>query len=83
MASQSVTPQSGSNSNSETKRVNVIFTPQQYQLLKDLAARQGITLSDLLRQSLALTKLIVEADLKGEKILIDKDGQMQQLKLVR
>jgi hypothetical protein len=83
MASQSVTPPSGSNSNSETKRVNVIFTPQQYQLLKDLAARQGITLSDLLRQSLALTKLIVEADLKGEKILIDKDGQLQQLKLVR
>jgi ABC-type lipoprotein export system ATPase subunit len=82
MASQNVTPPS-SNSNSETKRVNVIFTPQQYQLLKDLAARQGITLSDLLRQSLALTKLIVEADLKGEKILIDKDGQMQQLKLVR
>lgn len=67
----------------EAKRVNVIFTPQQYQLLKDLSSRQGITVSDLLRQSLALTKLIVEADLNGERILIDKNGQMQQLKLVR
>ena len=74
-------PQSGEGS--ESKRVNVIFNAQQYQTLKDLAERQGISVSDLLRQALALTKLIVEADERDEKFLIERNGELRQLKLVR
>jgi hypothetical protein len=63
------TPQNGDPTGS--KRVNVIFSPQQYQVLKALAEQQGINVSDVLRQALALTKIIA------------KNGQLQQLRLVR
>jgi hypothetical protein len=61
----------------------VIFSPQQYQVLKALAEQQGINVSDVLRQALALTKIIAEAEQNNEKFLIEKNGQLQQLRLVR
>jgi hypothetical protein len=75
------TPQNGDPAGS--KRVNVIFSPQQYQVLKALAEQQGINVSDVLRQALALTKIIAEAEQNNEKFLIEKNGQLQQLRLVR
>jgi ribbon-helix-helix protein len=72
-----------SQQNSDTKRVNVIFSSQQYQMLKDLAERQGVSISDVLRQALALTKLIAEAERNDQKFLIEKDGQYQQVRFVR
>jgi hypothetical protein len=69
---------------SQSKRVNVIFSAPQYQLLKSLAGRQGISVSDVLRQALSLTKLIVEANENpDERILVERKGQLQELKLVR
>lgn len=74
----------GSAAATEGKRVNVIFSAPQYQLLKSLAGRQGISVSDVLRQALSLTKLIVEADENpDERILIERKGQLQELRLVR
>ncbi|MGB2604074.1 MAG: hypothetical protein WBC78_10790 [Candidatus Sulfotelmatobacter sp.] len=68
----------------EPRRVNVIFSAPQYQLLKDLAVRQGINVSDVLRQALSLTKLIVDADENpDERILIERKGELQELRLVR
>jgi hypothetical protein len=72
-----------SQQNSDTKRVNVIFSAQQYQMLKDLADRQGVSISDVLRQALALTKLISDVEQSNERFLIEKNGQYQQDKLVR
>jgi hypothetical protein len=63
------------------KRVNVTFTPQQYQVLRDLAARQGVNISDVLRQAINITKLIVDANENG-KILIEHNGEVQRLKLL-
>jgi hypothetical protein len=72
-----------SQQNSDTKRVNVIFSSQQYQMLKDLADRQGVSISDVLRQALALTKLISDVEQNNERFLIEKNGQYQQVRLVR
>lgn len=67
-----------------SKRINVIFSASQYQLLKNLAERQSISVSDVLRQALSLAKLVVEANENpDERILIEKRGQLQELRLVR
>lgn len=70
-----------SNNGDGPKRVNVTFTPQQYQVLRDLAARQGVNISDVLRQAINITKLIVDANENG-KILIEHNGEVQRLKLL-
>ncbi len=51
-----------SNSSTETKRVNVIFSQDQYAALQRLAASQGINLSDALRQAINVSELIVNAN---------------------
>jgi hypothetical protein len=63
------------------KRVNVTFTAQQYRILRDLATLQGINVSDVLRQAISITKLVVEANQKG-KILIEQNGEVQRLKIL-
>ncbi len=67
-----------------TKRVNVIFPQQVYDTLQKLAKMQNITISQALRQAINISDLIVSAD-KDEKarILIDRGGKTQELKLVR
>jgi len=64
------------------KRVNVIFSPQQYQTLRDLADKQGINISDVLRQAINITKLVVEANQDGKILIQRRNGKVQQLKLV-
>jgi ribbon-helix-helix CopG family protein len=67
-----------------TKRVNVIFPQEVYDTLQNLAKMQNITISQALRQAINISNLIVNAD-KDEKarILIDRGGKTQELKLVR
>jgi hypothetical protein len=49
--------------------------------LRDLASQQGINVSDVLRQAINITKLIVDANQHG-KILIERNGEVQRLTLV-
>ena len=73
-----------SNSSTETKRVNVIFSQDQYAALQRLAAAQGINLSDALRQAINVSELIVKANAdKDTQILIKKGDSVQELKIVR
>jgi hypothetical protein len=67
-----------------SKRVNVVFTAEQFQKLQNLASSQKITLSDALRQAINLSGLIVDANNeKDAQILFKKGNVVQQLKLVR
>jgi hypothetical protein len=76
--SSSSTPAEGS------KRVNVVFSAEQFNKLQNLARSQNISLSDALRQAISLSDLIVEANSeKGAQILFKKGNVVQQLKLVR
>jgi hypothetical protein len=67
-----------------TKRVNVIFPQPVYDTLQKLAKMQNISISQALRQAINISDLIVSAD-KDEKarILINRGGKTQELKLVR
>jgi hypothetical protein len=68
----------------EAKRVNVVFSPEQYNTLVKLARMQNITLSAALRQALNVSNLIVNADAdKDTKILLKKGDSVQELKFVR
>lgn len=68
----------------EAKRVNVVFSPEQYNTLVNLARMQNITLSAALRQAINVSNLIVNADAdKDTKILLKKGDSVQELKLVR
>lgn len=68
----------------EAKRVNVIFTPEQYDTLQKIADKQKISISDALRQAIKISKLVVDANEDPDaKILIEKGNRVQELKLVR
>lgn len=68
----------------EAKRVNVVFSPEQYNTLLNLARKQNITLSAALRQAINVSSLIVNADAdKDTKILLKKGDSVQELKFVR
>jgi hypothetical protein len=71
-------------SSSENKRVNVIFSPEQYATLENIAKTQQISLSDALRQAISVSDMIVKANEdKNTQILIKKGDTVQELKIVR
>jgi hypothetical protein len=75
---------SAPNGSAETKRVNVIFSLDQYETLQRIAAKQGINLSDALRQAINVSDLIVGANAeKDTQILIKRGDSVQELKIVR
>jgi hypothetical protein len=68
----------------EQKRVNVVFSPEQYETLVNLAKKQNITLSAALRQAINVSNLIVNADAdKDTQILLKKGDSVQELKIIR
>ena len=66
----------------DSKRINVIFSAQQYRTLSELAAMQGINISDALRQAINIAKLVVEANQDGKILIQRRGGEMQRLKLL-
>jgi hypothetical protein len=68
----------------DTKRVNVIFSREQFETLQNIADMQKISLSDALRQAISVSDLIVNANAdKDTQILIKKGDNVQELKIVR
>jgi hypothetical protein len=69
---------------SGSKRVNVVFSNDQFEKLQQLATSQGITLSDALRQAIGVSSLVVNANADPDtQILLKKGDSVQELKLVR
>jgi len=67
----------------QSRRVNVIFSPEVYGVLQKLASSQGINVSDALRQAINISNLIVPATKeKNSRVLIDRGGKVQEIKLV-
>lgn len=66
------------------KRVNVVFSADQFNKLQSLANSQQISLSDALRQAISLSGLIVDANNDDDtQILLKKGSAVQELKLMR
>jgi len=77
-------PQPAALSPTDGKRVNVVFSTEQYNVLQNLARMQNISVSDALRQAIAVSNLIVTANADEDtKILLKKGNSVQELKIVR
>lgn len=48
-------------------------------ILKELAARQGVTMTEALRRAIATEGLLRDRRDDGSKVLLEKDGQYREL----
>jgi hypothetical protein len=63
-----------------TKRVNVNFSPSAYNTLEKLAQEKGKTMSEVLRDAIALEKWVTDATKEGAHILIERpDGKVREI----
>ncbi len=86
MPQTSLQPIDSSNVSNPTdaKRVNVVFSPEQYNTLQKLAQMQNISVSDALRQAINVSNLIVNANADSDtQILLKKGNNVQELKIIR
>ena len=68
----------------DARRVNVIFSKEQFETLQRLADMQKINLSDALRQAINVSDLVVKANADPEtRILLKKGDSVQELRIVR
>jgi predicted DNA-binding protein len=63
-----------------TKRVNVNFSPSAYSTLEKLAQEKGKTMSEVLRDAIALEKYVTDLTKEGGAILVEKpDGKVREI----
>lgn len=60
-------------------RVNVNFSEEAYDELTELAQRKGKTLSDLLRDAIALERWFDETKREGSRVLVERDGKVREI----
>ena len=71
-------------SDTQTKRVNAVFSNETYTTLQKIAQSQGISLSDALRQAINISDMVVTANQTPKsRVLIDNGGNVQEIKLIR
>lgn len=64
----------------EIKRVSVNFSQKAYEDLEQLAkAEGGISVSEVLRRAIALSKWFVEQQNNGANILVERDGKLREV----
>ena len=65
-------------------KVTVNLTEDDVSELREQAERDGITVTDVIRWSIAVGKLVTSAARNGEKVLIrGHNGDVRQIELVR
>ena len=63
-----------------TKRLNVSFSGNAYDQLSELSDERGTTLSDTVRDAVALEKWVQDATREGGKLLVqDKTGVVREV----
>lgn len=67
----------------ERVKVTVNLTQDDVDELRRQADRDGITMTDAIRRSIAIGKLVTTAAVNGEKVLIrSRNGETRQIELV-
>jgi len=61
------------------RRVHVNFTPSAYQTLEELAHSKGKTVSETLRDAIALEKYFEDTRREGGRILVERNGEIREL----
>lgn len=63
-----------------TKKVTVNLPDDQIKFLQELAKKEDLTFTDVLRRSINSEKFFVEQEEKGRKILVEeKDEKLRQI----
>lgn len=63
------------------RRISAIFAESTYKALEDIAARKGATMAEVLRDAIALEKWVQDTRDEGGRILIERNGKVQELLL--
>jgi hypothetical protein len=62
-----------------TRRVNVNFSESAYRTLEDLADRKGKSMSEVLRDAIALEKWFQDTNESGGKVVVEQDGRAREV----
>jgi metal-responsive CopG/Arc/MetJ family transcriptional regulator len=60
-------------------RVNVNFSQNAYDTLEALAERKGKSMSDIVRDAIALEKWFDETYREGGRLLVERDGETREI----
>jgi len=63
----------------KSHRVNVNFTDAAYRELNELAQSRGKTMSEILRDSIALERWFDETKREGSRVLVERDGKVREI----
>ena len=63
----------------QMRRVNVNFSPQAYSALEQLARQKGKTMSEVLRDAIALEQWFETTRQEGGRVLVERDGEVREL----
>ncbi|MGH2560411.1 MAG: hypothetical protein ACRDJH_15220 [Thermomicrobiales bacterium] len=63
----------------DSRRVNVNFSGDAYDALEELARESGDTLSNVIRESIALKRWVRNTQKEGGRILVERNGQLREL----
>ncbi len=68
------------NKEASSRKVNVNFSPSAYATLEKLAETKGKTMSEVLRDAIALEKWFADTTKEGGRILVERpDGKFREL----
>lgn len=61
------------------QRVNAVFSDNAFKTLRDLAKERDKSMSEILRDALALEQWFHEAQQEGSRILVERNGKVQEV----
>lgn len=68
---------------SEKVRLTADLPLPEIEMLKELAAQQGVTMTEALRRAIATEGLLQKRRKAGSKVLLEKGGQLSELVFTR
>ena len=61
------------------QEIDFNFSGEAFETLAELARRKGTTMSEVLREAIALEKWVVEIQREGGRILVERNGKLHEL----
>jgi len=68
---------------SKSRRLNVVFAEPAYNTLKEMAEQSGKTISEIVRDAIALQKWFTDTRRGGGRILVEERGRVREIMNVR
>jgi hypothetical protein len=70
-------------STSASRRLNVVFSEAAYDALKELADQSGKTISDVVRDAIALQRWFNDVRKGGDRVLVEERGRVREIINIR